>query len=857
MFDKKFFRNLIFITLFFTSLVASQTFTVKGRITDSTTKLPLPNCNIIIKPFNIGTSTDINGFYQIDNLPKGKYNISVSFIGYKTVTKNIVLTKNIVIDFFLVPKNILLNETIVKSNGAVIRKTPIAFTEKNNATIKLELASQDVPHLLQSAPSIYISSQGGGTGDLRMNIRGFDHTHFSVMINGIPINNPENGEIYWSNWAGIGDIVDKIQVQRGLTTNPYSLSAIGGLINVKTIGVNSTATNFIKLRIETGSDYFRKYSVAFNRHIIPHKFSVTGFFSKTNWNGYADQTALKGYTYYFAVGRILGNHSLELKVISSPQKHGQRMTLQKISTWQHRGKRYNADWGYLNGKPLNIRDNKYNNPTFSLNHNWQIKDNLIMSNLLYFIYGKGGGTVPPWTDFSLTDKGQINFDKEYQHNSNNIDSTYSTILKKTENALRYFKHTHNWFGFLSTLKYSFMFSTFTFGIDYRYYKANNHQEVSNLLGGDYTIGFAGTNNNYTSPLFIGDKIDFDADSFAKHFGGFFQYEFNNNLLSSYFSSTISSTSYNRIDYFNYSNSDPNRETGWKYFIGYSLKWGVNYNPNKTNNIYFNAGVISKPPIVYNVFDFNNKVFKNVANENIFSFELGYGLITNKFNLNVNSFYTIWKDKAFNKTQQDWATGQFFFYNISGADSKHFGVEMESKYNLTNNLILFGMLSISKNKYVSNAITAKSPEDNPTNIDYSTSYIKDTFLPGFPMITSSLSLLYNKQIGNYFKIFMKPEITYFANQYAQFDPTSRENKNEQKINSWKLPSASIANLHLGLDYVSNNSFIKNIELTFHLFNVFNNTDFIIDAIDGADHSENTSLVWYARERWWNVGLVVTF
>ncbi len=856
MFNYLFQFAVIFILLF-SSLAHSQNITIKGRVTDSGTNLPLPNCNIILKPLHIGTATDVNGFYQINNLPKGEYIFSVSFIGFNTATKKIILTENKTLNFSLTPKNILLNETIVKSNKAVIRETPVAFSEKDNDAINQGLSSQDVPHILHSSPSVYVSSQGGGTGDLRINIRGFDHTHLAVMINGIPINNPENGEIYWSNWSGIGDIVDKIQVQRGLTTNPYSLSAIGGLINVKTIGVNSQSSNFIKLRTEIGSDNLRKFSIAFNNHIVPNKISFTGFLSKKNWDGYAAQTQLQEYTYYFAVGGIFNNHSLELKAIGSPQKHGQRITMQNIPIWEERGKRYNADWGYLQGKPLNIRDNKYHNPTVSLTHNWQITDKLIMSNLVYYIYGKGGGTVPPWVNFAKTEDGQIDFDREYNYNSNNIDSAYSTTLNKTKNALRYFNHTHNWFGFLSTLKYSVQQSTFTFGIDYRYYKANNHQEVSNLLGGDYTIGFAGINNNYVAPLFIGDKIDFDADSFAKHLGGFFQYELKNNFLSFYFNSTISNTSYNRIDYFNYSINNPERQTGWKYFWGYSFKSGLNYNLNKTNNFYFNAGIISKPPIVYNVFDYNNKIFPIVTNENIFSLELGYGLVNNKLKLKINSFYTNWTNKAVNKTQQDWATGHFFFFNITGANSKHLGLEIESQYGFTKNLQINGMLSISENKFTSNAITAKSPEDNPTQIHYSTSYIKGTFLPRFPMTTFSLSLLYNKKLAGGFNMFIKPEINYSANQYAQFDPAARESQNETGINSWKLPEAYISNLHLGLNYSLSNSLIQNIDLTFHLLNALNNANYIIDAIDGQTHSQNDALVWYGRERWWNFSLAVTF
>ncbi len=845
-----------FLILFFATTTNSQTLTLKGTVTNSVTNKPLPNCNIFIEQLNIGTTTNEFGFYSIENLNEGSLNISASFIGFETLTKNYNFKESSTINFKLTPKEILLNETIVKATKAKLRETPIAFSEKATIDVEQTLGSQDVPHLLQSTPSIYISQQGGGTGDLRMNMRGFEHTHFAVMINGIPINNPENGEVYWSNWSGISDVVENIQVQRGLTANPYSSTAVGGLVNIKTVGVNSN-NNFVKIRSEIGLDNFRKFSVAFNNHIIPGKFAITGLLSKKEWDGYADQTALSEYTYYVGIGGILGNHSLELQAIGSPQNHGQRMTLQNISTWQKRGKRYNADWGYLQGKPLNIRDNEYHNPTINLNHNWQINNNLLLSNLLYFIPGKGGGTVPPWVQFGTTKDGLIDFDAEYQHNSNNIDSTFSTTLNKTENALRFFNHTHQWFGFLSTIKYSYNHSTYTFGVDYRYYKANNHQQVSNLLGGDYTIGWAGFDNMNQYPLYENDKIDFDADSFAKHFGGFIQYELKNNFLSLYFNSTLSHTSYNRIDYFNYASNDPNRETGWENFIGYSLKSGINLNFNRFNNIYLNLGIISKPPILFNVFDYSNKKFNNVTNEDIFSIELGYGLACKNFLLNINTFYTLWGNKAFNKTQQDWATGQFFFLNISGANSRHIGVELEVQYNITNALSINGMLSVSQNIFTSNALTAKSPEDNPTKVEYILSYIEGTFLPRFPMTTASMSMHYKTNISGNINVFINPEFNYFANQYAQFDPTARMDKKGQGINSWKLPNSFITNFHFGTDYNFTNSIIKKVSLIFNLFNALNNKDFIIDAIDGEDHSKSNALVWYGRERWWNVSLALLF
>lgn len=91
-----------------------------------------------------------------------------------------------------------------------------------------------------------------------------------------------------------------------------------------------------------------------------------------------------------------------------------------IDEWKARGKNFNSDWGYLNGKPLNLRDNVFHKPTFNLNHNWQIDENWILSNIVYYSYGDGGGTVPPWVNFNRTENGLIDFNGEWIKNTNNI-----------------------------------------------------------------------------------------------------------------------------------------------------------------------------------------------------------------------------------------------------------------------------------------------------------------------------------------------------------------------------------------------------------------------------------------------------
>ena len=96
-------------------------------------------------------------------------------------------------------------------------KTAVAYSDVSKEEIALRLGSQDIPLALNTVPSVYSTNQGGGAGDARINVRGFNQRNVAVMINGIPVNDMENGWVYWSNWDGVADATTSIQLQKGLS----------------------------------------------------------------------------------------------------------------------------------------------------------------------------------------------------------------------------------------------------------------------------------------------------------------------------------------------------------------------------------------------------------------------------------------------------------------------------------------------------------------------------------------------------------------------------------------------------------------------------------------------------------------
>src|SRR5690606_40354216 len=95
-------------------------------------------------------------------------------------------------------------------------------------------SNQEFPELLKSTPGVYATRAGGGYGDSRMNLRGFQSENIAVLINGVPVNGMENGKVYWSNWAGLSDVTRSMQVQRGLGASKVAVPSVGGTINIQT-----------------------------------------------------------------------------------------------------------------------------------------------------------------------------------------------------------------------------------------------------------------------------------------------------------------------------------------------------------------------------------------------------------------------------------------------------------------------------------------------------------------------------------------------------------------------------------------------------------------------------------------------
>tara|TARA_B100000427_G_scaffold193822_1_gene161086 strand:+ start:110 stop:2869 length:2760 start_codon:yes stop_codon:yes gene_type:complete len=566
---------------FFSATSFSQTI-INGKVTDSRSGEPLIGATIIFGKGQ-GTSTDLDGNFSFE-IQKGERNLQVSYVGYEVINKMIsVGAKPQTLNFKL--KTILLNEVQVVSDIARDRETPVAFSTIPMKKISEELASQDIPMVLNSTPGVYATQSGGGDGDARITIRGFNQRNVAVMIDGIPVNDMENGWVYWSNWFGLDAVTSNIQVQRGLGASKIAIPSVGGTMNILTKGTGNKSGGIIKQSV--GSYGRLRTSIGYNSGKLQNGWGYTLAGSYKKGNGFVDETWTEGFFYYAKIQKEIGAHILSFSAMGAPQKHGQRAYKSSIATYDttyarslgdttdfsqnsadgaiNQGIRYNQHWGPLdrwtldsngdtihNREKLNTRQNYYHKPQFSLRHFWTVNDKLYVSNILYASIGKGGGTRPEGV-------GELNGQPDLQsaYNSNLgagpfgpiIDPTFSSTETKTGSYIKSSINNHSWYGALTTLNYQPNNEvSISGGIDMRYYKGEHYREIYDLLGGGYAIN---TDNVNEMPVAKreGDIIDYHNDGLVKWSGVFAQGEYSNGILSTFLNISGSNSAYKRIDYF--------------------------------------------------------------------------------------------------------------------------------------------------------------------------------------------------------------------------------------------------------------------------------------------------------------------
>jgi outer membrane cobalamin receptor len=805
----------------------------------------------------------------------------------------------------------LLEEVVITSgviDVAKVRETPIAVSTISPSEITLKTGNLEFPEIMNNTPGVYATKQGGGYGDSRLSLRGFDQRNTSFLINGQPVNDMENGWVYWSNWQGLTDVASGIQIQRGLGASRLAVPSVGGTVSIFTKAAQKQEGGSVLQMV--GNNGYIKTGASYNTGKNEDGWATSFLLSRWQGNGYVYNTSGEGWTYFGAVGYAPkgSDHELNLSVLGAGQWHHQRDVWVSIRDYQNFGEdgidqRWNSNGGTLNGEEFSMRRNFYNKPLATLNWDWEINSNLKLNTSLYGSAGRGGGTGPRGNNYraSATDilpfrkdltehyledgrgsrdeNGFIDFDAIVAANQSTTDGYTGDIsgyqgmmigsngfrdsnVNRTVLVRRASMNSHNWVGGISNLEYEKGNWKTSVGIDLRNYTGYHYRVLNNLMGLD---GYYSTGNDNSNGQIIettveatpfrntglnGPKIDYYNIGKVGWQGLNGLAEYGTERLTAVVQAGVSNQSFQRIDYFD---QVGNPESDVQNQLGGYIKGGANFNIDEKSNVFFNTGFISRQPLFDAVFpNYANEINPELQNEEIRSLELGYGYVGRDLTLNVNAYTTTWGNRFVTRslTNQQGVDGFAQFRDI---DVVHNGIEVEGKYRVGNNTKVRGMLSMGDWRYTKD-FEAELFDENQQSIGTGTLYLKDAKVGDAAQFVAVVGL--DQKFGQ--KVSMDLNYRFVDGLYADYSITDSDFTQPDNKGALKLPSYGLVDLGLTARF-------GKFTLRGNVNNLLNTT-YIAESNSNIHADENSvtwngidvrNSVWFGFGRTWNASLRYNF
>lgn len=524
--------------------------------------------------------------------------------------------------------------------------------------------NQDISTLLQSSRDVFASIAGFNFSNARYQIRGLESDQYSVLINGVPMNDPEMGWGIYSYWGGLNDVTRYPESGIGLGSSNYNFSGVGGFSNMDLRASADKKESRVSYAM-TNRTYRNRLMFTHSTGQLSNGWAVT-FSGSYRWSqeGYVEGTYFSGASYFLSVEKkINAKHSIGLVGFGAPTVQGRSGIAVQEAFNLTENNYYNPYWGWQTdgntGEQVKRNAHERNNhrPSVFLNHYWTPNKNITVNSALYGTFGKTGNSNLNWNDaqdprpdyykylpsYTATidptasaqataawgsdqSVSQINWDGLYNANynntftQNNIDGIAGNSLefKRSRYIMEEYRSDPLQLGFNSIytrrLSDEMLFSG---GVNIDRYVSRNYRKMLDLMGGDYWLdvnqfaeqSFADPNisqNNIDLPNHLvaeGETFGYDYNMHVNTQTVFGQIKDQGKKIDWYAALELSHTNFFREG--NIRNGQfPNESfgVGEKHnYINYGVKGGLVYKITGRHFININAIYQTKAPYSYNVY----------------------------------------------------------------------------------------------------------------------------------------------------------------------------------------------------------------------------------------------------------------
>lgn len=604
--------------------------TVYGYIKDEQGK-PIERVDVDLKESDDDVLADKIGYFQLVDLKPGDYQIVVYKNNYETK----------VVSFSV-------KEGEKRKDLGVIVLPSVIYNNSSDQGFTLlddndEGASQSTVGLLQSSQDIFNKISAYDLGIYWFRPRGLDSRSGEIMFNGVSMLKQSNGNLDFSSWGGLNEITRYPEIAINHTPSEYAFGGVSSVIYKNTKASEYRKGSQLTYSL-TNRNYRHRLSYRYTSGMNKKGWAFTGMLTRRWANeGVIDGTFYDSYAAYLGLEKkINSKHTLTFNAIVAPTRRaGSSPNTQEL--YDYMGIKYNAYWGWQDGKKRSERVRETIQPILQLTDYWKISDKSQLWTTLSYQFGKNKSSRLDWYkaenpspiyykklpsyDASTLQRWlgnnqeftQINWNKLYGANLYTTPKNYDGIVgrraiyylvddvsdDKIWNVSTHFSHNFN------------DKTRFFLNVNYQNYKSNQYREVNDLLGADFAInkdafannpelGFLNkADNNHLKRE--GDKIGYDY-TFGRQ-----EVKINPSLKFSVgkFDVMVSgllgySTSYRKGHFEHYLYSDSYGKSKDYNYTNYGLKGQIVYKINGRNFLVYNGTTYTSAPFLEDLF-FNPRV----------------------------------------------------------------------------------------------------------------------------------------------------------------------------------------------------------------------------------------------------------
>jgi iron complex outermembrane recepter protein len=711
--------------------------TLTGTVKDTETGSSLSGAHVQIENTFYKTITNAEGRFHFNQMKPGTFSLKVSYLGYKTISEQIIIPQKSELEILLDPEPIRTEEVIISATRADER-TPSTQQTMSGNTIRQNAFGQDLPLLLELTPSMVTTSDAGaGIGYTGLRIRGTDISRINVTINGVPLNDPESHSVYWVNLPDLAASIDNIQIQRGVGTSANGAAAFGGSINIQTTKLVSEP--FAELNSNFGSFNSFSNTLQFGTGLLNGGWAFDGRLSRITSDGYIDRAFSHLESFFINIGHYGEKNIFRLTMMGGDEKTYQ--------AWEGVPKDSLATNRTYNPYTYENETDNYSQQHFHLNFMRQQNRKISFNATAFLITGKGYyeqfkenrrltsyGLQPVIIGGDTIKRTDIIQQKHLDNVFYGLNlATYYNSMKKLKIAAggSLNRYTNDHFGKLIWMQYAADISK-----DFQWYFNNGIKtDISAFLRSNYLLT---------------EQLSIFADALFRH-----------------------------ISYSIQGNHDDLRDLTQSHTYDFlNPKGGVFYVLNSRHECYASVAVAKREPSRNNFRDADVNTI--VKPELLIDYEAGYHLKMKNILLSANVYFMDYKDQLV-MTGKINNVGDPVMVNVP--ESYRTGIELIFSSRLSKQLELDANVSLSRNR-IRNFTEWVDNWDTGTQIS---NFLGETDISFSPAVVSGAELRYSPFQSVHFALTSK----YVSRQ--NIDNTSSE---DRMLKPWH-----VNNLRLAVDLPS--------------------------------------------------------